>query len=123
MAHHAIGDGPQPRRSSHRGSGAFAVQRASAIVLIPLTVWFLVALVARSGSDFDQMAGWLATPVNAFLLGVLVTAGAAHMRVGITDVLVDYTEGGVRQALKILNLLTALGVVGATWWSLYHLVF
>lgn len=108
---------------SHKGSSNFIVQRASAVVLAPLVLWFLVGLVSMSGADFDAMAAWLARPVNAFLTAALIGAAALHMRVGMADVILDYFDGTARSVLLLLNTIAAIAVTGLAWWSLYRLVF
>lgn len=108
---------------SHKGSPNFIVQRASAVILAPLVIWFLVGLVSISGADFDAMASWLARPLNAFLIAALVAASAVHMRVGMADILLDYFDGTARSVLLLLNTIVAFAVTALAWWSLYRLVF
>ncbi len=108
---------------SHKGSSNFVVQRASAVILAPLAIWFLVGLVSMSGADFDVMAAWLARPANAFLLAAVIGASALHMRVGMADVILDYFDGTARSVLLLLNTIAAIGVTAVAWWSLYRLVF
>ena len=108
---------------SKKGAPNFIVQRASAVVMAPLFVWFLVGLVSMSGADFDAMAAFLARPVNAFLIAALVAASALHMRVGMADVILDYFDGTARSVLLLLNTIVALAVTATAWWSLYRLVF
>jgi succinate dehydrogenase / fumarate reductase membrane anchor subunit len=108
---------------SHKGSPNFIVQRASAVILAPLAIWFLVGLVSMSSADFDAMAAWLAGPANAFLMAALIAAAALHMRVGLADVILDYFDGVARSIFLLLNTIAAIAVTALAWWSLYRLVF
>lgn len=108
---------------SHKGSPNFIVQRASAVVLAPLVLWFLVGLVSMSKADFDAMTAFLATPANAFLMAALIAAAALHMRVGMADIILDYVDGTARSVFLLLNTIAAIAVTALAWWSLYRLVF
>lgn len=108
---------------SHSGAGGFIIQRATSVVLIPLCLWLLYALIGHVGAEFDAVASWMAEPANAFLLASFVGVSALHMRGGMADVILDYFDGTARQILRLLNTLVAIGVVAASWWALFQLVF
>jgi len=43
------------------------------------------------------------------------------MRIGLGEVIDDYFGGGLRGIFNLLNLLVVIGIVGATWFSLYNI--
>jgi succinate dehydrogenase membrane anchor subunit len=67
-------------------------QRISALVLIPLTLWFVAAIYAHLCDDHAQFVAWLSRPLPALLMAALVVSAAYHFAVGVREVLVDYVQ-------------------------------
>ena len=103
---------------THKGTASFIAQRTSAVLLLPLLVWFLAGVVATAGSSQAEMRAWLSLPVNAILMFLLVAIGAFHMRIGMNEIIDDYAHGGLRGVWKILNLFACFGAVAATAFAL-----
>jgi len=99
------------------------MQRLTAVLLLPLVLWFLWSVVAHAGDSFSAAKAWAGQPKNAILLGAFITIGAIHMRIGLMEVIEDYIHGGINRVLNALNWLVALAVVAVTWWSLYSITF
>ena len=106
---------------THKGTATFIAQRTSAVLLLPLVVWFLAGAVATAGSTQEEMRVWLAMPVNALLMGLLIIVGAFHMRIGMNEIIDDYAHGGLRGVWKILNMFLCLGAIGAVILALYSI--
>ena len=106
---------------SSKGTSTFILQRASAVVLLPFVIWFLWSLTAHAGEDYEGMRAWLGRPLNQIMLGLLVTIGAFHGRIGIGEIIDDYIHGGLNGVLKFVNLAAALAIVAVTWVSLISL--
>lgn len=104
---------------THKGTATFIAQRTSAVILLPLAVWFLAGALAHAGSSFEEVRAWLATPLNALLMGALILVGAFHMRIGLNEIIDDYVGAGARGILKLLNLLAAAGAAGLALYSLF----
>jgi succinate dehydrogenase / fumarate reductase membrane anchor subunit len=105
----------------HKGTANFVAQRASAVLLLPLMVWFLAGAVAHAGASYEEMHAWLASPFNAVCLGLLIVIGAFHMRIGLNEIIDDYIGSGARGVCKLLNLFACLGAAALGVWSLYVL--
>lgn len=103
---------------THKGTATFIAQRTSAVILLPLTLWFLTGAVAHAGSSYEDMRAWLVAPLNAGLMGALILAGAVHMRIGVNEIIDDYSPAGARGLWKLLNLLVAAGAAGLAVYSL-----
>lgn len=103
---------------THKGTATFIAQRTSAVILLPLTVWFLAGAVAHAGAGYEEVRSWLAAPLNAGLMGALIAAGAFHMRIGVNEIIDDYASAGSRGLLKLLNLFAAAGAAGLAVYSL-----
>lgn len=106
---------------AHKGTSTFVMQRASAVILLPLGIWFLTSLVAHAGDSFVEMKAWLSSPLTAFLFAALVGVGAVHMRIGMSEVIVDYIGPGLRGVLLALNWLVAIAVIILAVFSAYQL--
>jgi succinate dehydrogenase / fumarate reductase membrane anchor subunit len=109
--------------TSHKGTPDFIVQRASAALLAPLGVWFLISLVGIVGADFGAARAFLTAPLTAIPFAALIIVGAVHMRIGMSEIIRDYFQGSGRSILLTLNTLAALALVGAALWSLFTLNF
>ncbi len=108
---------------AHKGTSTFIIQRASAALLIPLAIWFLVGVVSHLGADYAAARTWLASPLNAALLALFIAIGAWHMRIGMNEIITDYIHGGLRRILSILNWLAALSLIAGVLWSIYNISF
>lgn len=104
---------------THKGTATFIAQRTSAVVLLPLAVWFLAGAIAQAGSSYEEMRAWLATPLNAMLMGALILSGAFHMRIGVNEIIDDYAPAGARGLWKLLNFLAAAGAAALALYSLF----
>lgn len=85
------------------------VQRLSAIILIPLTLWLLATICVASGQDFVALRAWLAQPWNtvaALLLNVMLFY---HGQLGIQVVIEDYIH--TRWLEVSLQILVKLGAL------------
>lgn len=103
---------------THKGTATFIAQRTSAVILLPLTVFFLAGAVSHAGSSFEEVRGWLANPVTACLMGALLVTGAFHMRIGVNEIIDDYSPASTRGLWKLLNLFAAVGAAALATYSL-----
>lgn len=108
---------------THKGTATFIAQRASAALLAPLVIWFLWGAVAHAGASYEEVRAWIAAPLNAGLMAVLILAGSLHMRIGLDEIIDDYIDSGARGVFKLLNLLASLGAAALGLWSLFVLSF
>ena len=96
--------------SAKHGVGHFIAQRVSAVALLFLTVWGVLSALAVAGSGYDGARVWLASPVNAALLILLIATGFFHAHLGMRVIVEDYIgRKTTRATLLILNLFVAAG--------------
>ncbi len=76
--------------SAKEGLHHWWVQRISAVALIPLTIWFVASIVGLVGADHGAVSAWLANPVVAVLMVLLVSAAMYHAQLGMQVVYEDY---------------------------------
>jgi succinate dehydrogenase / fumarate reductase membrane anchor subunit len=97
--------------SAGEGVGHWWMQRVTAIALIPLTLWFVIALLGHDLQSYEAMRGWLAQRYVAVLTILLVITTAWHTKLGVQVVIEDYVHG--KAAKTTLLLLSSFVHVGA----------
>jgi succinate dehydrogenase / fumarate reductase membrane anchor subunit len=61
-------DHTQGLGSAREGVDHWWTQRVTAVALIPLTLWFAAALMARARGDYGALILWLRAPVTTVLM-------------------------------------------------------
>ncbi|MDA8048482.1 MAG: succinate dehydrogenase, hydrophobic membrane anchor protein [Rhodospirillales bacterium] len=87
-------------------------QRVTAAALVPLSVWFVISLLAHRGADAAGMARWAGRPWNAVLLLALLIALFQHLALGLQVVIEDYVHG---EAAKLGTLLAMKAALALLW--------
>src|SRR5579864_2335946 len=87
--------------SAKEGVEHWWAQRVSAVALVLLGLWFIVALVAHAGADRVEVLLWLHQPVTAIVAVLLLAAGFYHGALGLQVVIEDYVGG---EGAKIVTL-------------------
>ena len=87
--------------SARSGTTHWWRQRLTALALIPLIIWFVIGLVSHVGADHAAVVAWIAAPLNAALLVLLLTAGFWHVQLGGRVIIEDYIHG---EGLKIFSV-------------------
>lgn len=101
--------------ASHHGFSHWWVQRLTALALIPLSVWFVYALLtAMLVYDPYTARAWFGNVLNASMMALMVIMGFFHGKLGAQVVIEDYIKHPlVKYALLLANtfLCFALGAV------------
>lgn len=106
--------------SARSGTHHWWMQRVTSIALIPLTVWFAVAVIGLAGAGYEASVAFVANPINAVLLLLLVGVTLHHLANGLQVVIEDYVraEGarllgiwGVKAACLVLGLFAAVAIL------------
>jgi len=84
--------------SAKNGTQHWWMQRLTAIALVPLNVWFVVSVIYLAGADHARVAAWLASPLTAVLMLLLIAATFHHLQLGLQVIIEDYVHG---EAAKI----------------------
>jgi len=88
-------------------------QRVTALALVPLTLWFVIAVIALVGADHAAFVAWVRNPMAALLLVLLLVATFYHTALGLQVVIEDYVHGEAMRlaALLVMRLLCILFAV------------
>jgi succinate dehydrogenase / fumarate reductase, membrane anchor subunit len=78
--------------SAREGVEHWWAQRISAIALVPLTLWFVMAIIGLVGADLDAVQNWVGRPLPAILLVLMLIATFYHMSLGLQVVIEDYVH-------------------------------
>jgi succinate dehydrogenase / fumarate reductase, membrane anchor subunit len=91
-------------------------QRLTSLALVPLTVWFVVSLLALPSLSHATLIAWMSQSSTALLLILLVLVAAWHSQLGVRVVVDDYVHGAGARTLTLVLvgfahvLLAAAGV-------------
>jgi succinate dehydrogenase / fumarate reductase membrane anchor subunit len=109
--------------AAHSGSGHFKRQRLTAVLLLPLVLFFVCLLVSLVGAGHPTVVRRLASPLVSLPLLALVLTGAWHMWLGMQVIIDDYARGGARSSLLILSSIFATLTALAAIYAIYQLSF
>ncbi len=85
------------------------VERVTGIALVPLTVWFIYAVLHLLGSPQASVHRFVANPVNTVLLLATVAMTFHHMQLGLQVVMQDYMNSEKwRDVATLVNKAAAL---------------
>ena len=110
--------------SAKEGVAHWWVQRVTALLLIPLVIWFVAALLAHMGADYAGVIAWLHQPLTYGIMVVLLGAVFWHATLGLQVVIEDYVPGeAAKLALILLTKGACLGLFMAGFVSLSKIAF
>jgi len=110
--------------SAKDGTGHWWAQRVSAVALIPLTLWFLLSLLALPALDYVTVRAWLSVPLSGLLAVLLVAVLTYHSYLGTTVVIEDYVHASGTKILSLLLLRFLYVLVGgAGIFAILHVAF
>ena len=88
--------------SAKEGTHHFWWQRLTAIALVPLLVWVVIAGMAATLSDYESARAMVGHPVSAVLAICTIVALFHHAQLGLQVVIEDYIH---QEWMKITALL------------------
>ena len=102
--------------AAHAGVHHWWTQRLTSLALVPLSIWFLVSLLALPALDYPTVCAWMRQTSTALLLIVFVAVAAWHSQLGVRVVIEDYVHGAAARTLWLVLLAfahVALAAAGA----------
>lgn len=100
--------------SAKSGTQHFWYQRMTAVALVPLTLWFVWAVVRYTGAPHAEVMMFLSHPVSGIAMAMFVVVGLVHMLLGAKVVIEDYIHRESTKIALLVLLHFAVFAVGAT---------
>ncbi len=106
--------------AAHSGVHHWYAERITSIALVPLTLWFIFAVLRLVGAPQEAVVDWAGRPVNATLLLALIAITFHHMQLGLQVIYEDYINAkwlmniailGTKAAALLLGLLASVAVL------------
>jgi|ERR1044072_1913241 succinate dehydrogenase / fumarate reductase membrane anchor subunit len=98
-------------------------QRLTAGSNLVLMLWFMVSLALLPGYDYATITAWLASPLAAVPMVLLVVTTFYHFTLGVQVVIEDYQHNETRIVLLVLLNLFAYGAGALAVFSILKVAF
>ncbi|WP_298466880.1 succinate dehydrogenase, hydrophobic membrane anchor protein [uncultured Erythrobacter sp.] len=104
--------------SAQEGAHHWLVQRFTAIGNLVLMSWLLISFVMLSDLSYSTVSAWIAQPIPATAMILLIISLFAHARMGLQVLIEDYVHesGSKFAALTALNI----AVIGGGAFSIFN---
>ena len=109
--------------TAKHGFGHWWMQRLSAVLMIPLGIWFVVSLMTMESLSPDALMQWLHNPIPALLMALWTVTVVYHASLGLQVIIEDYVRcKAMALTLLILVKFAMFVMIVATFFSLFKLV-
>ena len=96
------------------------MQRISAVLLVPLSLWFVFSIACLVGSGYQTVVAWIAAPWVAVSLVIYFAALFYHSQLGVQVVIEDYIHAsGTKIFLLLLNSFVTIGLFAIAFYSVF----
>jgi len=110
--------------SAKTGTAHFWHQRLTAVANVPLTIAFVLIVVALLGRNHAAAQQILATPLVAIVMLLFIGSVTYHMRLGMQVIIEDYVHDEIPKfVLIMLNTFFAVAVALASAYAIFKLSF
>jgi succinate dehydrogenase / fumarate reductase membrane anchor subunit len=99
------------RGAAKAGVAHWWAQRFTALALVPLSVWFICAVIRLAGLPRAAVHAWASSPLAAALLLALIAAGFHHMQLSVQAVMDDYIYDERRRFFWVMLVKGAAGLL------------
>jgi succinate dehydrogenase / fumarate reductase membrane anchor subunit len=99
--------------SAKEGVEHWWMQRITALALVPLAIWFIIAALGMIGADRAAMVVWMHNPMSPVFAILLIVTVVYHLALGLQVVIEDYIHGEAwKLGLTIVMRLWCIVLVG-----------
>lgn len=88
--------------SAHDGTDHWLKQKVTALANIPLIIWLIWSIVGLKGASYEVFTTWLAQPLNAILMILMIISVMVHAKLGAQVITEDYVHC---ESLKMVKLI------------------
>jgi succinate dehydrogenase / fumarate reductase membrane anchor subunit len=88
-------------------------QRLTALALVPLSLWFVNAILAHMDDSHAEVVNWIASPFVSAMLIALILSLFYHAKLGLQVVIEDYLHDELQKmvALVVMKFAVAFGAL------------
>lgn len=106
--------------SAHHGAHHWLLQRFTAVGNLLLVLWFVASLIMLPDLGYASVSEWLARPLPATAMALLIISTFWHARLGLQVLAEDYihTHGNKFAVILLLNL----AVIGGGAFGIFCIV-
>ena len=98
--------------SARSGTSHFWHQRLTSVALVPLTIAFIVIVIALLGRNHAAAVQILGSPLVAIVMLLFIITTVYHMCIGMQEIIVDYVHGAAAKYLALFGNMFFCAVVG-----------
>jgi succinate dehydrogenase / fumarate reductase membrane anchor subunit len=110
--------------AARSGTGHFWRQRLTAVANVPLTIAFVLIVVALLGRNHAAVVQILGSPLVAVVMLLFILSICTHMRIGMQVIIEDYVhDEGLKLVLLMANTFFAIAVGLASAFAILMLSF
>ena len=101
--------------SARSGAHHWWVERLTSVSTLLLFVWLIASLLRLPALDHASVTDWLASPIAAVPMLLLIVSTFGHLKLGLQVVIEDYVheQGNYFFSIILVNFLTILGAAFA----------
>ena len=96
------------------------VQRITAIILVPLTFWFVYKCILFSKINYSQLISFFDSYINSIFFLIMMSTMLIHAKLGCETIVEDYVSSSVLKKITIYAL--ALVFYGAILSAVFSIV-
>lgn len=89
--------------SAHEGVDHWLKQKMTALAQIPLVLWLIWSIVGLQGASHAEFSAWLAQPLNAILMIILIISVMTHAKLGVQVIIEDYISCEWFKMVKLIG--------------------
>lgn len=110
--------------AAHSGTGHFWHQRVTAVAGIPLSIAFVVIIVALLGRSHAAVVQILGSPIVAIIMLLFIVNTVYHMWIGMQEIVLDYVhEDKLKLATLMANTFFCFAIALASVFAILKLSF
>jgi succinate dehydrogenase / fumarate reductase membrane anchor subunit len=98
--------------AAHAGTQHWYLERVTSIALVPLTIWFVAAVIGLLGEPHAAVLDWLSSPWSATLAVLFVAVSFYHAALGLQVVIEDYVHSELPKTALLLAVKFLCGLLG-----------
>jgi succinate dehydrogenase / fumarate reductase membrane anchor subunit len=100
----------RPAGGHHKESRLWLLERITAVLLIPLSLWLALSLASLPQTSYEAFLAWIKGSMQYHLLLAFILISAQHALLGLGSILDDYVQGPLINRLS--QAAVKLGLLG-----------